>query len=280
MKLFLRTRYLAAGVIVLGLAGAAQASDVLAGFDLWTTPPGGAFEDFGGACPIPADFFAPGSDPFTGVVTFVGQPLGLPNTANADTMVERLATAQLATVPSTDTIAIELIALSLVSISPITVTEIGGQNPTFWDVEVDQSPTNPSTGQMTINHTTTEGGTYNAQINVCGRLTFIEVGNPGNVRVLDYCNDCDPQGQVVAVTGQPWCHDMAQPQASPLSGPNFLVKGTTQHTGPHPASNPIEQPAPVGAIPTVSEWGLMALGLLLAGAGAIVLRRRTVARSV
>jgi hypothetical protein len=52
-----------AGVLVLVASGGASANEVLAGDDLWVTPPGGAFHDFAGD-PIPADFFYPGSDPF------------------------------------------------------------------------------------------------------------------------------------------------------------------------------------------------------------------------
>ena len=63
--------------------------------DPWTTEPGGtSCEDFShpDACPIPADFFGPGSDPFGGQVCFEGVPLG--NTpfgdfGDADTLVPR-----------------------------------------------------------------------------------------------------------------------------------------------------------------------------------------------
>ena len=138
-----------------------QANEVLAGHDLWTTPPGGAVEDFGGgntpdpnddAPPIPPSFFDPGSDPFLGQVDFVGVPiplfLGQP-TGGADTIVERLTDTNFGT-GTTDTIQIELVALSLTSIAPITVT-YGGTNPELWDISVSTSGA-PSLGSMTITH--------------------------------------------------------------------------------------------------------------------------------
>jgi hypothetical protein len=45
------------------------------GIDLFVTPNGGAtFQDFS-TTPIPAGFFGPGSDPFTGKVVYGGQPI-------------------------------------------------------------------------------------------------------------------------------------------------------------------------------------------------------------
>lgn len=257
-------------------AGLVFGSDVTAGYDLWSTPPNGAVEDFGGtgAPPIPADFFGPGSDPFVGVVNFVGEPLGTylgQPTGPADTIVQRPGDASLPIVPSSDTIPIQIVALSLVSVDPIVVTFNGGQNPTQFDVAVTLG-NQPSTGSMTITHSTTEGGTYDATINVCPLFTFTEVGNPGNQHILDFCDVLGPP-QVIAVAGQPWCHVAVSPQVSPLSGPNFFVKGTTNHSGPHPIADPIETAAGP-AIPTVSHWGLIVLSLLLVTAGTIVFRRQ------
>lgn len=261
---------------VLFSAGSALGNDVLAGHDLWATPPGGAVENFGtGASPIPADFFGPGSDPFVGQVNFVGQPLGTflgQPTGPADTIVQRLGDATLPVIPSSDTVPIQIVALSLTSIEPIVVTFNGGQNPTQFDVQVGLGLP-PSNGNMQINHTNPEGGTYDANIAVCPLFTFTQVGNPGNVHTLDYCGEANPGGRSISVTGQPWRHDAIQPLVSPLSGPNFFVEGPTQHTGPHPQADPIE--TPVGAaIPTVSQWGLIAMALLFLIAGTVMVRRQ------
>ena len=65
---------------------------------------------------------------------------------------------------------------------------------------------------------------------------------------------------------------------SQLSGPNFFVKGQTNHGGPHPQADPIETAA-VAAIPTVSQWGLIVMTLLLTTAGTIVLGRHRLAKA-
>jgi hypothetical protein len=256
----------------MGVTSNAWGQPVQPGFDLWTTPPGGAVEEFGGPDipPIPADFFAPGSDPFVGTVEFQGVPIGGP-AGPADTIVERLQPAPLGGPGTEAMIQIELVELSLVSTEPIVVTQNGGQNPQEWMVEATLGGL-PSVGQMTIRQDSPEGGTYDATINVCGLLRFSLVQNPTIVRFLDICKQVSPGGQPISVSGQPWCYDIRQPPVSPLSGPNFVVKGPTIHTGPHPEAQPIESPAGP-AIPTVSEWGLIVMGLLLLVAGTLVIRR-------
>ena len=105
-------------------------------------------------------------------------------------------------------------------------------------------------------------------------FTFTEVGNPGNTRQFDLCLEGIPPQQI-AVTDQPWSHDLAQPQASPLSGPNFVVVGPTHHTGPHPNSDPVEEPGEPNGVPMSTAWGLIALFLLfLTVVTFVVVRRR------
>lgn len=272
------TAILAAIVVSCSISGVLHANeDVFAGHDLWTTPPGGAVETFGtGAEPIPAGFFGPGSDPFFGEVVFQGVPIELYEgqpTGGADTIVQRLDDANLPIVPSSDVIPIQLVQLQLTSVQPIVVTFNGGQNPTQFDVHVELGGP-PSQGTMNILHTSPSGGVYDASINVCPLFTFVQVGNPGNAPSLDYCIDANPAGRNINVLGQPWDHDIAQPQQSPLSGPNFVVKGPTEHDGPHPKANPIELPQSA-AVPSTGFQGLAALALLLvAVAGTILARRR------
>ncbi len=269
----------AAALVALGVAQAALANDVLAGHDLWATPPGGAVNDYGNTDPqvpgdvppLPMGFFYPGSLPFTGVVEFVGNPpgtfLGQP-TGAADTIVERQGNAALPDPPpQTDTIPIEIVELSLVSVSPITVTP----GPTLWDVEVDLSGFAPSTGTMTIRHNDAFGGDYDAQLDVCPLLTFRETGPPFRVQIQDYCLDVNPAGQAIAVNGQPWSHT-AQPLVSPLSGPNFFVIGQTNHSGPHPVADPIEE-AIVQSTPALGLWGRVLLVLLVVTAAAVAMLR-------
>ena len=127
---------------------------------------------------IPADFFSPGSDPFNGTVNLVGGP--------TDTLGQRsgpIVCPGAGFPRPCDPVSVELIQLDLVSSAPITVTPALTQ----WDVAVDLSPTgSPPLGTLdaTLDHA--NGGTYDADIPFSPRFTFTEVGNPANVRVLDY----------------------------------------------------------------------------------------------
>ena len=105
-------------------------------------------QDFGATCPLPADFFGPGSDPFTGVACFCGVPLGpiqLPGFDEvldfelADTLARRdeepFGRFELA-FNEPRAIDIELVALSLTSVEPIEVTFDGGQRGEQWRIDV------------------------------------------------------------------------------------------------------------------------------------------------
>ncbi len=181
----------ASSVLLLALVVTAPASaqDVQAGVDLFQTDAASTQFDFG-ASPIPADFFYPGSGPFTGLVELEGLPLSsLPlcsndNLSQVDTAVIRLADAVLPGFPTNDVVPIEIVALSLVSSSPITVTYNGGLNPELWDVEVDLSPAgSPPLGTMTIFRQNANGGTFDTNLPVVPRFTFT---HKANVRVLDF----------------------------------------------------------------------------------------------
>jgi hypothetical protein len=183
--------------------------DVPPGLDYFETPAGSGLYDFVND-PIPADFFAPGADPFTGTVCLGGDPLDLLNFGTADTVIERFRPANLpGPVPSTDTVPIELVQLSLVSCSPITVTSITDP-PSFWDITVTLSTINPPPGQMTVTKAHPNGGVFTAQFNVLPRFTFTEVGNPTNQRVLDFGIDGRPPTLFQPVAPAPWvftpCH--------------------------------------------------------------------------
>lgn len=193
----------ATSLLVVQPASPALASPVPAGNDYFETQPG-TFQDFS-MTPIPADFFDPGSDPFTGVIDFLGLPIDPATLGTTDTIVERKERAHLpGKLPSTDTIPIEIVALSLVSVNPITVTYNGGQNPEFWDVNVGLSTVPQLPGSMTLEHTTRGGGTFDSVLPVTPRFTFTRV-NDGAVRVLDL-GDFGQHIQFQA-HGVPWSHD-------------------------------------------------------------------------
>lgn len=167
------------GLLVVG-PGAARAAPIAAGFDLFDTDPTTQF-DFSGPLAIPAGFFAPGSDPFTGAVRFGGEPLktfhGM-NSGDADTIVQRLAGVDPVASPSMP-IPVQIMALNLVAMEPITVT-VGGARQ-FWDVYVQVSPTQPSMGSMMTHQNGAQGGTFDSTLQVLPKFTFTRLSNPGTI---------------------------------------------------------------------------------------------------
>lgn len=145
--------------LVLSIMASPSAGDVPAGFDLFETDPQTTQFQFANQFAIPAGFFDPGSQPFSGTINFGGTPLntfGGHDSGDADTIVRRPNPASTSPpFPSTGTIPIELVALNLVSVQPITVT-VNGQ-PQQWDVRATLSPTQPSNGQMDVTQTANEG---------------------------------------------------------------------------------------------------------------------------
>ena len=162
------------------------------GFDLWDHSLGPNFMNFNNR-PIPAGFFSPGSDPFTGNVPLGGIPIDRPMFGTTDTKVQRLSpvrfggpeAAQAAPIP------IEIVALNLVSVQPITVTYNGGTNPELWNVEVTLSPQHPQQqGLMTLNRTSANGGTFSVTLPVQPRFVFKRV--PDNFTVVLQNGDFGP----------------------------------------------------------------------------------------
>jgi len=188
-----------ASVLILGLLSSipgayAQALNIPPGFDSFQTVSGSPL-DFS-VNPIPADFFCPGSPPFSGIVPVEGNVLApffpfddfdVPNimlqdpsfTQNAnevhfpgfaDTVVERLAPANFPNVGDSDTIPIEIVALSLRSVSPISVPVCPDP---LWDVLVDLS--GPSTGSMNLLRTGTSEGTLSGGLSGNFQINFISI---------------------------------------------------------------------------------------------------------
>ncbi len=174
----------AAAAMVGGLAVVpALATDVPAGSDLFSTPPGyGTYDEVS----LPADFFGPGSDPFDGVIYLEGDPFPVPGpngNEEADTIVERLADASLPDpYSSTATVDTQMIALDLKSTSPITVTFDGGMNWSTYDVRVCLSSVDPQPiGWMTIQHLCPDGGQFSSLTPVVPKLIFDRVsGSSGS----------------------------------------------------------------------------------------------------
>jgi hypothetical protein len=142
------------------------------GIDLFSTPgTGSTYQDFR-EMPIPADFFDPGSDPFSSTIAFKGSPLNPGVLGPTDTIVKRNGATPLEP-GGTATVETEIVALSLVSVSPILVTY--SQSYEIWDVKACLSATMPQArGSMTITAggCPGQGGTFSSTLFVMPRLVF------------------------------------------------------------------------------------------------------------
>jgi hypothetical protein len=128
--------------------------------------------------PIPADFFGPGSDPFTGDVTLRGEPLG-PTTwglfDDSDTLILRSNSPfdRCTGIPGPASwIDAEIVALNLRAIDPIIVTYNGGLSPEAWDMEMRLSPTGERDGVLAAIKTHDNGGVFDADFAFHPRFVF------------------------------------------------------------------------------------------------------------
>ncbi len=262
--------------------------------------------------PMPAGFFGPGSDPFEGTVALVGEPLATNgNLGPTDTIIKRSRAADLPQCPSQDEIELEIVALNLVSVEPITVT-YDGQDPEEWDVTVCLSEfRDQPMGVMNINQVCQEGGTFSAYVPVVPNVIFTRISDgmelnvdygewglpaielyaeeghwmfsdPGfgvyTSAVGDLVSNCDdvpdiPIGPsaidlIPGLQAIP-CIDCAEPAVDYDIPITSLLEplGCAQHDvwPPHDV---------VEDIPTLTEWGMILLGLLLLTAGTIAIVRR------
>ncbi|MCI0332588.1 MAG: PEP-CTERM sorting domain-containing protein [Planctomycetes bacterium] len=239
-RLLRLTRVCASVVLLCGLVsliGGTAFAAIGPGFDLLSTPPGGAVLDLssvGG----PANF------------PLQGRPIGPGNT---DTIVQRmggLPPGGLGPIPA------EIVALSLESIAPV---QLG---PSFFDVFVDLNPLAASLGSLNVtSHVDPGGGTFDSFFDVFARVTLTEVGNPMNQMVATR------QDQIRSMSS-PWSHIRPQyyPENSQYPSGNFypgVLPGTgtavgINHTGPHPHTDP-STPEPASVLLLV--MGGVGLGL-------------------
>ncbi|MHC5114596.1 MAG: hypothetical protein ACYTGP_09235 [Planctomycetota bacterium] len=183
-----------------------------------------SFHDFGEAGQaIPADFFGPGSDPFTDVVPLVSKPLGVVDltpyggdvidVGNTDTLILRsedpFDRCELPG-PTEVPVDIEIIALSLQGHDPIVVSFNGGQNLELWTIEVTLSDVAPPPGGLGAVKTHCTGGAYEVfDLPVQPKFTFTKVDEPGTVEVFDTGLEGIPAVQLTLVDGK-WVSDVGE----------------------------------------------------------------------
>lgn len=199
------------------------------GVDLWQTAGAGAtFTNFADD-PIPADFFCPGSPPFTGTIALEGVPLATRpagGLGEVDTLVERIDTAVFDPGGVTKT-RIRLLALSLAGAEPVE-TGCG-----LYHVAVSLDGEQPIT-LMEIQRTRDNGGTYQAPLALDVKVVFtplsgdlaqqrqlrrhIELG-PGTNSVWSFAQDARFRAGLQVDT------DGDQVADTPLPAPTEFVAG-------------------------------------------------------
>lgn len=163
-----RNRLFFVGILWLAAAPLLAANGVVTnGIDTWTTPgDGSSYLDFGEE-PIPAGFFCPRSEPFSGRILWRGEPLAAqPSDAlgSADTIVQRLDDAVFDRAGKAST-RLQMRALSLASIHPIR-TRCG-----TYDVKASLNGIQPI-GEMEIETQDGESGLYLARMTIHVKLVF------------------------------------------------------------------------------------------------------------
>ena len=309
-----KRRALMAVMFVLTTTPILMATNISPGYDLFTTPSGSnTFVQFANN-PIPADFFGPGSDPFYGRIELQGAPMNTvpPGILGpTDTVIRRLDAATLPSCGAGDEIPIEIVALNLVSVSPITVTFNGGQFNELWDVNGCLSGSAPQpTGTMTIHHDCDAGGTFTSQMFVLPNFTFTQVDDPQNQRIFDfgveglppieldnsngYWTHSDPSFNIISSPGGVMidrdCDGATETTIGP--GSNFFagVVGSPCYCGYEPYGYDLvitDYQNPYGwaglgimpsqgqtDVPTLSEWGMLIMGLFLLAFGTAMFVRR------
>ncbi|HEX9941976.1 MAG TPA: hypothetical protein VGG03_08170 [Thermoanaerobaculia bacterium] len=246
MKALIRSAIGAAVILALVTGSPALAGDnvIHKGVDLWMTVAGFAQTSFASE-PIPADFFCPGSQPFTGTIYFKGAPLAAEPAASLgaiDTVVRRLDDAAFDAKGVAYT-RIQLMALSLVSTRPVE-TSCGS-----YDVAVRLDGEQPMTN-MRIVRTNRFGGTYAAPLALNVKVVFTPVqGDKSARRELTHRVNLGPAANSVwAYTTKPRYEgtpridtngdsapDTALPAASNfLAGVSPVAKAATATPAPSP----------------------------------------------
>lgn len=203
----------ASGSYTVHLTGCSHCSvpqpPVLPGKDFWV------MDDplkviFGGTeiPPIPADFFNPGSLPFTGEILF-GVNSTNPFLGDADTILRRTTSANLPSIGAADSVMTEIFELRLRSIDTIDISGIE------WKVELTLPEPQPS-GTMLIQRLSLDGGSFTTDLYIRPVFIFARVDDSEPPRVFD-------PGVIVTLSSTLPSNWSTLPPADtyPGGGPNF-----------------------------------------------------------
>jgi hypothetical protein len=206
-----------------------------------TTGNGETYHNFS-ASKIPADFFGPGSQEYSGVVPLVGVPLA--TGSDIDTIIHR---NQDVYVPGSPTTTLTMTALSLKSINPISVAFPGRTE--AWNVFVSLSTVKASTGSMTVN----AGGTFDSSLKVWPKFTFKRVSDNATL-VLD---TGDPDGPGLTASSQATASESETepaPQPAPTIAPCHTAIDEFESGSFDSATASSSSCAPVTLTSTNSPW--------------------------
>jgi hypothetical protein len=222
-----------------------MATTIKAGYDLFATD-GEAFFSLPMGLGIPQDFFDKGSQPWTGLMTFIGLPFRTfrdprtgteHKTGEADTVVERKKDVTINQIGGSGTTPIELVGLQLKSRGPIAVRV--GDRVQHWDVQVGVSSSRPSAGNMTITLTGADGGNFDSDFMIVPKFRFIRQAD-GEEKVLDFgaMRVPDARQALVARISTLQAYEVPFQTASPadrlqiagLTTSNFAVPAIGHHT--------------------------------------------------
>ncbi len=211
---------------------------------------------------LPANFFDPGSDPFTGQV-----PLRGVDDPAASVALRRYGDPIFDNEPllSSGEVDVEIVALDLVSLAPIVVSSNGGSTLELWHVRVTLSVPESfeivALGEISATKLHANGGSFDAEVYVQPVFTFTRAVAPFDARVLD------TGGSVPALrlsgVGMHWVHE-ADPVLGLPTSPERFRPGILEIV---PGAPVTQQLVPM---PLQSEFGGFALPLVLSSAPVVV----------
>ncbi|UCE60716.1 MAG: hypothetical protein JSU63_02985 [Phycisphaerales bacterium] len=135
---------------------------------------------------LPADFFGPGSDPFTREAYLQGDPIDPAALGDTSTILQRSRDPVLPADPpgTAGTADVTLVELSLISSEPMIVSYNGSQDPEEWMLHVGLSPTPAPLGQIEAVKDHANGGLMYITLYVQPLLTFTRISD-GETIILD-----------------------------------------------------------------------------------------------